>query len=106
MKPLNFSLAEALDFDYLTKEEIKEVILEYEHIKNVLEDSLGTSDPDEVIARVDQLEEEVRAAENKNNELLQDIREAYEHRRGAIYDADDEQLVKWVCEDIGRLYKV
>lgn len=105
MKPFNFTLAEALEFDYLTKDDLKDAIAGYEHLQQVCEDSIGTSDPVEIPAVVDQLRNEVEEANKdaqKPSKHLSDIRRAYEDRHGKIFDTDDEKLVEWVCEDINN----
>ena len=105
MKPYNFTLSEALEFDYLTKDDLKDAIADYEHLMKVCEDSIGTSDPDEIPAVVDQLENEIEEAHDdaqKPSQYLDDIRRAYEDRHGRIFDATDEKLVEWVCEDINN----
>ena len=105
MKPFNFTLAEALEFDYLTKDDLKDAIADYEHLMKVCEDSIGTSDPAEIIAVVDQLQNEIDEAHEdarKPSQYMADIRRAYEDRHGRIFDATDEKLVEWVCEDINN----
>ena len=81
MKPYNFTLSEALEFDYLTKEDLKDAIADYEHLMKVCEDSIGTSDPAEIPAVVDQLknQEDTLVIKNVNFELLQQqLRELYD----------------------------
>ena len=105
MKPYNFTLSEALEFDYLTKDELKDAIADYEHLQHVCEDSIGTSDPAEIPAVVDQLRNEVEEANKdaqKPSQYLSDIRRAYEDRHGRIFDTPDEKLVEWVCDDINN----
>lgn len=105
MKPYNFTLSEALEFDYLTKDDLKDAIADYEHLQQVCEDSIGTSDPAEIPAVVDQLRNEIEEANKdaqKPSQYLSDIRRAYEDRYGKIFDTDDEKLVGWVCEDINN----
>ena len=105
MKPFNFTLSEALDFDYLTKDDLKDAIADYEHLMKVCEDSIGTSDPAEIPAVVDQLRNEIDEAESsaqKPSQYMDDIRRAYEDRHGRIFDTTDEKLVEWVCEDINN----
>ena len=105
MKPYNFTLSEALEFDYLTKDDLKDAIADYEHLQQVCEDSIGTSDPAEIPAVVDQLLNEIEEAHDDAREpsqYLSDIRRAYEDRHGRIFDTDDEKLVEWVCEDINN----
>lgn len=105
MKPFNFTLSEALEFDYLTKDDLKDAIADYEHLQQVCEDSIGTSDPAEIPAVVDQLRNEIEEANKdaqKPSQYLSDIRRAYEDRHGKIFDTDDEKLVEWVCEDINN----
>ena len=105
MRPYNFTLSEALDFDYLTKDDLKDAIADYEHLQQVCEDSIGTSDPAEIPYKVDQLENEIEEAHDdaqKPSQYLDDIRRAYEDRHGRIFDATDEKLVEWVCEDINN----
>lgn len=105
MKPYNFTLSEALEFDYLTKDDLKDAIADYEHLMKVCEDSIGTSDPAEIPAVVDQLRNEIDEAESnaqKPSQYMDDIRRAYEDRHGRIFDTDDEKLVEWVCEDINN----
>ena len=105
MKPYNFTLSEALEFDYLTKDEIKDAIGDYEHLMKVCEDSLGTSDPAEIPAVVDQLRNEIEEANKdaqKPSQYLASIRRAYENRHGRIFGTDDEKLVEWVCEDVNN----
>ena len=105
MKPYNFTLSEALEFDYLTKDDLKDAIADYEHLQQVCEDSIGTSDPAEIPYKIDQLENEIEEAHDdarKPSQYLSDIRRAYEDRHGKIFDTDDEKLVEWVCEDINN----
>jgi hypothetical protein len=105
MKPFNFTLSEALEFDYLTKYDLKDAIADYEHLMKVCEDSIGTSDPAEIPAVVDQLRNEIEEANKdaqKPSQYLSDIRRAYEERHGRIYDTPDEKLVEWVCDDINN----
>lgn len=105
MKPYNFTLSEALEFDYLTKDDLKDAIADYEHLQQVCEDSLGTSDPAEIPAVVDQLRNEVEEANKdaqKPSQYMDDIRRSYEDRHGRIFDTDNEKLVEWVCEDINN----
>ncbi len=105
MKPYNFTLSEALEFDYLTKDELKDAIADYEHLQQVCEDSIGTSDPAEIPYKIDQLENEIEEAHDdarKPSQYMADIRRAYEDRYGRIFDATDEKLVEWVCEDINN----
>ena len=105
MKPYNFTLSEALEFDYLTKDDLKDAIADYEHLQQVCEDSIGTSDPAEIPAVVDQLRNEIEEANKdaqKPSQYLADIRRAYEDRHGRIFGTDDEKLVEWVCEDINN----
>ena len=105
MKPFNFTLSEALEFDYLTKDDLKDAIADYEHLQQVCEDSIGTSDPAEIPAVVDQLRNEVEEANKdaqKPSQYMDDIRRSYEDRHGKIFDTTDEKLVEWVCEDINN----
>lgn len=105
MKPYNFTLSEALEFDFLTKDDLKDAIADYEHLQQVCEDSIGTSDPAEIPAVVDQLRNEVEEANKdaqKPSQYLSDIRRAYEDRHGWIFDTTDEKLVEWVCDDINN----
>lgn len=105
MKPYNFTLSEALEFDYLTKDELKDAIADYEHLMKVCEDSIGTSDPAEIPAVVDQLRNEIEEANKdaqKPSQYLSDIRRAYEDRHGRIFNTDDEKLVEWVVDDINN----
>ena len=105
MKPFNFTLSEALEFDYLTKDDLKDAIADYEYLQQVCEDSIGTSDPAEIPAVVDQLRNEIEEAHDdarKPSQYLADIRRAYEDRHGRIFDTTDEKLVEWVCEDINN----
>ena len=105
MKPYNFTLSEALEFDYLTKDELKDAIADYEHLQQVCEDSIGTSDPAEIPAVVDQLRNEIEEANKdaqKPSQYLASIRRAYEDRHGWIFDTPDEKLVEWVCDDINN----
>ena len=85
MKPYNFTLSEALEFDYLTKDDLKDAIADYEYLMKVCEDSLGTSDPNEIPAVVDQLRNEIEEEEDiiiiKNVDcklLRQQLRELYD----------------------------
>ena len=82
MKPYNFTLSEALEFDYLTKDDLKDAIADYEHLMKVCEDSIGTSDPDEIPAVVDQLrnqEEDTVIIKNVDCKLLkQQLLELYD----------------------------
>ena len=82
MKPYNFTLSEALEFDYLTKDDLKDAIADYEHLMKVCEDSIGTSDPAEIPAVVDQLnnqEEATLVIKNVDCKLLkQQLRELYD----------------------------
>ena len=105
MKPFNFTLSEALEFDYLTKDDLKDAIADYEHLQQVCEDSIGTSDPAEIPAVVDQLRNEIEEANKdaqKPSQYMDDIRRSYEDRHGKIFDTTDEKLVEWVCEDINN----
>lgn len=105
MKPYNFTLSEALEFDYLTKDDLKDAIADYEHLQQVCEDSIGTSDPAEIPAVIDQLRNEIEEAHDdaqKPSQYMDDIRRAYEDRHGKIIDTTDEKLVEWVCEDINN----
>ena len=105
MKPFNFTLSEALEFDYLTKDDLKDAIADYEHLQQVCEDSIGTSDPAEIPAVVDQLRNEVEEANKdaqKPSQYMDDIRRSYEDRHGKIFDTTDEKLVELVCEDINN----
>lgn len=82
MKPYNFTLSEALEFDCLTKDDLKDAIADYEHLMKVCEDSIGTSDPAEILAVVDQLrnqEEDTLVIKNVDCKLLrQQLRELYD----------------------------
>ena len=82
MKPFNFTLGEALEFDYLTKDDLKDAIADYEHLMKVCEDSIGTSDPAEIPAVVDQLknqEEDTIIIKNVDCKLLkQQLWELYD----------------------------
>ena len=82
MKPYNFTLSEALEFDYLTKDDLKDAIADYEHLMKVCEDSIGTSDPAEIPAVVDQLRNQEEGAviiKNVDCKLLkQQLRELYD----------------------------
>lgn len=105
MKPYNFTLSEALEFDYLTKDDLKDAIADYEHLMKVCEDSIGTSDPAEILAVVDQLRNEIEEANKdaqKPSQYMAGIRRAYEDRHGRIFDTTDEKLVECVCEDINN----
>ena len=105
MRPYNFTLSEALEFDYLTKDDLKDAIADYEHLQQVCEDSIGTSDPAEIPAVVDQLRNEIEEANKdaqKPSQYMYDIRRSYEDRHGKIFDTPDEKLVEWVCEDINN----
>ena len=105
MRPYNFTLSEALEFDYLTKDDLKDAIADYEHLQQVCEDSIGTSDPAEIPAVIDQLRNEIEEAHDdaqKPSQYMDDIRRAYEDRHGKIIDTNDEKLVEWVCEDINN----
>lgn len=105
MKPYNFTLSEALESDYLTKDDLKDAIADYEHLMKVCEDSIGTSDPAEILAVVDQLRNEIEEANKdaqKPSQYMAGIRRAYEDRHGRIFDTTDEKLVECVCEDINN----
>ena len=105
MRPYNFTLSEALEFDYLTKDDLKDAIADYEHLQQVCEDSIGTSDPAEIPAVVDQLRNEIEEANKdaqKPSQYMYDIRRSYEDRHGKIFDTPDEKLVEWVCDDINN----
>ena len=107
MNPLNFSPLEAFQFNLLTNDEIEENLREYEHLQNVLIETLDTADPDEILQIVDQkdheieeLESQIQRLEDQESDFIKQIKDAYEYRHGKVFDTPLETLAQWVCEDI------